>query len=216
MNRKLVILCLILSLCLFVQALAAAERTVVTALATEVNPDDLTAVSVDARITDYNAAENTLSIELIVPERYDPEEILALKIGDAIYTGGQEVGIKTISSDSGYIVLNEGDYEFSEGSVRLYEGMDMTYWIADYDDHTWTLLAAVQVPVPDHLLFLDEINPSTGESLLNPSVHNRQEFLAMLEAEKEEGPGFAANNVIVAFDDSGALALIRRFYVPWQ
>ena len=210
------ILCLVLCLCLFAPALSAAERTVVTALAAEVNPESLVSVSVDARITDYNAADSTLTIELIVPERYDPEEILALKPGDAIYTQGQEVDIKTISENSGYIVLNEGDYEFSEGSVWLFEGIDMNYWIADYHDNSWILLDTVHMPVSDHLLFLDEINPSTGETLLQPSVYSGKEFLEMLNAEKDEGPGFAANNVTVVFDGTGALALIRRFYVPWQ
>ena len=210
------ILCMVLCLCLSVPALAAAERTVVTALASEVNPEALSAVAVDARILEYDADGNTLTVELIVPERYDPEEIGALRVGDAIYTQGQEVEIRTITENSGYLVLNEGDYEFSEGSVWLYEGIDMTYWIADWHDNTWTLLATVQAPVSDHLLFLDGIDPSSGESLLKPTVHNRQEFLEMLEAEKEEGPGFATNNVTVVFDDTGALALVRRFYVPWQ
>ena len=103
------ILCIILCLCLSVPALAAAERMVVTALASEVNPDALTAVAVDARITGYDADGNTLTVELIVPERYDPEEIGALKVGDAIYTQGQEVEIRTITENSGYLVLNEGD-----------------------------------------------------------------------------------------------------------
>ena len=210
------ILCMLLCLCLSVPALAAEERTVVTALASEVNPEALSAVAVDARILEYDADGNTLTVELIVPERYDPEEIGSLKVGDAIYTQGQEVEIRTITENSGYLVLNEGDYEFSEGSVWLYEGIDMAYWIADWHDNTWTLLATVQAPVADHLLFLDGIDPSSGESLLKPTVHNRQEFLEMLEAEKEEGPGFATNNVTVVFDDTGALALIRRFYVPWQ
>ena len=210
------ILCAMLCLCLFIPALAAAERTVVTALAAEVNPEALVSVSADARITEYNAEDNTLTVELIVPERYHPEDILNLKVGDAIYTQGQEVEIRTIGENSGYIVLNEGDSEFSEGSVWLFEGIDMNYWIADGQDSSWALLATVRVPVTDRLLFLDEIDPSSGETLLYPSVHNAGGFLERLEAEKEEGPGFAANNVLIAFDDTGALALIRRYYVPWQ
>lgn len=211
------LLCAILCLCLFVPALACADRTVVTALAAELNPEALVSVSADARITAYNADDSTLAIELLVPERYDPEDILALKPGDAIYTQGQEIEIKTVTDNSGYIVLNEGEYEFSEGSVWLYEGIDMNYWIADWHDSSWVVLAAVQVPVSDRLLFLDEIDPSSGETLLQPAVHNGKEFLAILEEEKQEdGIGFTANNVSVVFDDTGALALIRRFYVPWQ
>ena len=210
------ILCLVLCMCLFVPAPAMAERKVVTALAAELNPDALAAVSVNARITDYSGDSGTLTVELIVPERYDPEEILALRVGDAIYTQGRETEIRTISEKDGYIVLNEGDYAFSEGSVWLYEGIDMNYWIADHHDNSWVQFGTVHVPVPEHLFFLDEINPLTGETLLQPSVHNGKEFLDMLETEKETGPGFAANNVTVVFDGTGSLALIRRFYVPWQ
>ena len=31
-----------------------------------------------------------------------------------------------------------------------------------------------------------------------------------------DDPGFAIRNVEVVFDEQGELALIRRFYVPWQ
>ena len=210
------ILCIVLCLFLSVPALAAADRNVVTALAAEVNPEVLISVSVNARITGYSADGNTLTVELLVPERFNPEDILNLKVGDAIYTQGQEIEIKTISEQYGYIVLNEGDYEFSEGSVWLYEGLDMNYWIADFHDNSWLVLDTVRVPVPDRLLFLDEIDPSSGETLLQPAVHSGKEFLEMLEAEKKEGPGFEANNVSVVFDGDGDLALIRRYYVPWQ
>ena len=210
------ILCIILCLFLSVPALAAADRNVVTALAAEVNPEALISVSVNARITGYSADGNTLTVELLVPERFNPEDILNLKVGDAIYTQGQEIEIETISEQYGYIVLNEGDFEFSEGSVWLYEGLDMNYWIADFHDNSWLVLDTVRVPVPDRLLFLDEIDPSSGETLLQPAVHSGKEFLEMLEAEKKEGPGFEANNVSVVFDGNGDLALIRRYYVPWQ
>ena len=210
------ILCIILCLFLAVPALAAADRNVVTALAAEVNPEALISVSVNARITGYSADGNTLTVELLVPERFNPEDILNLKVGDAIYTQGQEIEIETISEQYGYIVLNEGDFEFSEGSVWLYEGLDMNYWIADFHDNSWLVLDTVRVPVPDRLLFLDEIDPSSGETLLQPAVHSGKEFLEMLEAEKKEGPGFEANNVSVVFDGNGDLALIRRYYVPWQ
>ena len=210
------ILCAILCLFLSVPALAAAEGNVVTALATELNPKALISVSVNARITGCSADGNTLTVELLVPERFDPEDILNLKAGDAIYTQGQEIEIKTITEKDGYIVLNEGDFEFSEGSVWLYEGLDTNYWIADWHDNSWLVLDTVRVPVPDRLLFLDEIDPSSGETLLQPTVHSGKEFLQMLEAEKKEGPGFETNNVSVVFDGNGDLALIRRYYVPWQ
>ena len=54
---------------------ASAERTVVTALASEINPDNLVSVAFDAKI---NACDDgVFNITILVPERYDPEEIKA-------------------------------------------------------------------------------------------------------------------------------------------
>jgi len=55
---------------------ASAERTVVTALASETNPDNLVSVAFDAKI---NACDDgVFNITILVPERYDPEEIWAI------------------------------------------------------------------------------------------------------------------------------------------
>lgn len=188
------------------------ESIVVTALASEVNPDALASVAVNARITGYK--DGFLTAEIIVPEAYDAAEIESLRVDDTICTQGQEVKIRSITEEDGYIILNKGDYEFSDGSVWLYQGIDMNYEIAEYDDHTWNVLATIKVPVSDHLIFLDGIDPSSGESLRNPTVHNGADFLSMMGDAMD--PGFAANNVMVVFDEHGDLALIQRYYVPWQ
>ncbi len=57
-------------------------------------------------------------------------------------------------------------------------------------------------------------DPATGETLLTPTVHNKDAFLTMMDA--PDDPGFDIRNVMVVFDDHGELALIRRYYVPWQ
>ena len=189
---------------------AAEEHTVVTALAAEVNPDHLVSIAMDAKITGYDPDSNQASITILVPERYDPEEIKALKAGDAIYTQGREVNIRTISEVDGYIVLNEG----ADDGVYLFESVDLNYWIMDINDNTWTELATVSVPVAEHMLFLDEIDPATGEGLLNPTVHNKAAFLKIMN--NPDDPGFDIRNVKAVFDEDGKLALIRRFYVPWQ
>ena len=189
---------------------ATEEHTVMTALAAEVNPDHLVSIAADAKITGYDSGRNTASVTILVPERYALEEIMALKIGDAIYTQGREVDIRTISEVDGYIVLNEG----ADDEVYLFESVDLNYWIMDVNDNTWTELATVSVPVADHLLFLDEIDPATGIGLLNPTVHNRTAFLKIMN--NPDDPGFDIRNVKAVFDEDGQLALIRRFYVPWQ
>ena len=187
---------------------AAAERTVVTALAADVNPDKLVSVAADAKV--LSCADGKFMITILVPERYDPEEINALKIGDAIYTEGREVEVRSISERDGYLVLNAD----AEDEVYLFESVDLNYWIMDVNDNTWLELATVTVPASGHLLFLDCIDPSTGEGLLHPTVHNTEDLLTRMNS--ADDPGFDIRNVEVVFDEKGELALVRRFYVPWQ
>ena len=187
---------------------AAAERTVVTALAADVNPDNLVSVAADAKV--LSCADGKFMITILVPERYDPEEINALKIGDAIYTEGREVEVRSISERDGYLVLNAD----AEDEVYLFESVDLNYWIMDVNDNTWLELATVTVPASGHLLFLDCIDPSTGEGLLHPTVHNTEDLLTRMSS--ADDPGFDIRNVEVVFDEKGELALVRRFYVPWQ
>ena len=189
-------------------AAAGAESLTATAIAAEVNPERLVSVSVDAKITGCDG--ETCTLVLLVPERYRPDEILSLQPGDGIYTQGREVRIRTVTEKDGYLFLNEGD----EDEVCLYESIDLNYWTMGTDEHTWTELATVTVPLPEQVLFLDDIDPATGEGLLNPTVHNKAEFLAMMDA--EDDPGFDLYNVRVVFNDRGDLALIRRRYVPWE
>lgn len=193
---------------LLMVSVATAERTVVTALAAEVNPEHLVSIAADAKVLSY--VEGQLTITILVPERYDPEEINALKVGDAIYTEGREIEVRSIDEQDGYIVLNAD----TDDDVWLFESVDLNYWVMDVNDNTWVELATVTVPISEHLLFLDGINPSTGESLLHPTVYNKEGFLTIMNS--TDDPGFDIRNVEVVFDENGELALIKRFYVPWN
>lgn len=213
-------MCLFLAILLCFNTTLAEEsitHKTITAIAAEINPEHLSSVAVNARIIGYSPDENTVTLELIVPEIFNRQEVQELAAGDVIFTQGREITVQTITEDSGYLVINKGEYEFSEGSVWLYESTDGNYQVADWHDVAWTKLSTVEVPVIDSLLFLDHINPSSGESLSLPAVHQAPEFLKMMNTEAlEGGPGFATNNVYVVFDHAGQLALIQRYYVPWQ
>ncbi len=187
---------------------ASAERSVVTALASEINPDNLVSVAFDAKIN--ACADGVLNITILVPERYDPDEIKALKVGDGIFTEGREIEIRSITDRDGYIVLNAD----TEDEVYLYESIDMNYWIADDNDNTWVEFPSITVRASEHFIFLDGINPSTGESLLHPTVYNMAGFLERMNSTDDSG--FDIRNVEVVIDEDGKLAVIKRFYVPWQ
>ncbi len=210
------LLCMICCLCLLVPAAVSAERKVITALASEINPGELASVSVNALVRSYNREDNTMTVELIIPETYDAYETESLQVGDAIYTQGQEVTIENIVKDYGDIILNQRDPEDPTGTIMLCQDSDLNYRIMADGDYTWTSLGTVKIPVSDRMLFLDGISPSTGESLDLPAVRSLREFVAELEGTDIVGPGFAQKNVTVVIDEYGTLALIQRFYVPWQ
>ncbi len=187
---------------------ASAEHTVATGLALEIDPENLVSVAFDAKIEGY--ADGAFTVTILVPERYDPEDISALQVGDGIYTQGREVEIRSISDVDGYLVFNEG----AEDEVYLFESVDLNYWIMDVNDNTWLEVGAVSVPASEKFIFLDGIDPVTGEGLLHPTVHNLEGFLELLGA--EDDPGFDIYNVEAVTDEEGKLAVIRRLYVPWQ
>ena len=206
------ILCLVLCLCMLLPAAAFAERKVITALAAEINPEKLDSVVVNVRIKGYNREARTLALEIIVPELYDADEVNSLQKGDAIYTQGHEVTYDA-RNDYGqfFTIIQEEPNE----SIVLTEYGDHAYMILDGDDNTWTVLAEMEVSFPDDAVFLDYINPATGVARSLPALHSAGEFLDMLEKEGEAGPGFAANNVTVVFNEAGNPDLIRRHYTLW-
>ena len=208
--RKL--LCMVLCLCLLIPAMALAERKVVTALATKINPDDLSNTLVDARIKSYNTEENTITLEIIVPEFYDADEIKSLQIGDAIYTQGHEVTVNAINEYDCFIAVVQDDDEV----ITIATDGETVYPIQDGDDFSWITLTTVTVPVPPHLIFLDGIDPATGEDLSLPTVHSAEEFIAMLEGKDKSDPGFDLNNTEIVFDSDVQPVIIRRNYVVWQ
>ena len=208
--RKL--LCMVLCLCLLIPAMALAERKVVTALATKINPDDLSNTLVDARIKSYNKEENTITLEIIVPEFYDADEIKSLQIGDAIDTQGHEVTVNAINEYDCFIAVVQDDDEV----ITIATDGETVYPIQDGDDFSWITLTTVTVPVPPHLIFLDGIDPATGEDLPLPTVHSAEEFIAILEGKNKSDPGFDLNNTEIVFDSDVQPVIIRRNYVVWQ
>ena len=190
---------------------SAASADVITALAIEINPEHLEKVASYARVLGYNEKENTLTVQLIVPEIFSWEDVEALKVGDSIYTDGQEVVIESIlgSDWSGVFQINDGDVFLT----KPFDGNGDYATVTDYGDYIWNVLAVIECPVTESLLFLDYINEDDGGMRTLPVVRTLEEFLDRLE----NGPvPFDENNVYVVFDGEGNLAAIHRFYVPWQ
>ena len=218
MKNRRRITCILLCLLALILCSSASAGTCITAMATSVDPDNLACTAVNARILGYHPDSNSLTLELIIPEVFSAEEVENLKVGDAIYSQGKEIPVKSIEDDVLSISINGGSYEYEEGTLWLVQDStdDRNYRPMYYNDYFWTSLAELQVPVPDSLLFLDDID-TLGGPLPLPAVYTAKEFLRILREEAEyDGVGFTTNNVYVVFDGQGALASIERYYVPWQ
>ena len=192
---------------------AASAATTLMPMATEIDPAHLEKTACYARILGYNEAENTLTVELIAPEIFSLE-ILALQEGDSIYTGGKEVLIESIPPTDwcASILFNDGDLFF-------FQERDIFYRMETEDDYFWNVVASVECPVKEHLLFLDYVDETSGDMLDLPKVLTADELTAKLLAEQASEDyhiGLSANNACVVFDGDGELAMIYRFYVPWQ
>ena len=193
----------------------ASAENVITAMATPINPDHLEETACWARILGYDENRNTLTVELIVPEVFLEDEVLELEVGDGIFTGGEEITIRTIEwyEDDGFLVINRGDYEHAPGSVYLHMDYWGNYMPDRYGHPTYNTLAVLECPVTDTLLFLDYTSASNGDKLELPIVSNADEFLSAFQSGELE---LAIDNVYVVFDGEGQLATVQRYFVSWQ
>ena len=99
MKRLMQVGVMILCLVLFVFTSVYAET--ITALASPVNPEHLENTASYARILGYDEARNTLTVELIVPEVFAEEDVLALELAivrtAAVRDGETALGIDNVS-----------------------------------------------------------------------------------------------------------------------
>ncbi|MBR3334581.1 MAG: hypothetical protein IKG23_09850 [Clostridia bacterium] len=194
---------------------AAASADTITGLAIDIDPNHLESCAVYVRITAYHEKTDTVSIEIIVPEKFDANDIDKLSVGDSIFTNGEEIMIESITEGyhaGGLIILNEDTDPvwLTEDDQQLYRT------IQSNDDYVWLSVATLEIPLPDNVLFLDGINPEDGGILDLPIVKNKDGLINVFSEDEEYFySSLALNNVYAVFNEAGELSVIERYYVPW-
>ncbi len=188
-----------------------ASADVIYPIASSIDPEHLVKTACYARIAGYNESQNTLTVELRVPETFASDEAESLKPGDSICIGGEERVIESVLPTNLYntLLFNE-----NEKQILLHKEFGVYYLYAVGDDYVWDVVAVIECPVTDTMLFLDYSAPEYEDNYVLPIVYTGRELAALFT--KEDDDALSKSNVYVVFDGEGNLATIQRYYVPWQ
>ena len=199
------------TLLLIIMALlcSAASAETIFPMASSIDPEHLEKAACFARILGYNESQNTLTVELQVPETFAPDEVEALQPGDSIFIGGEEILIESISPTNLYNTCL-----FNEGEILLHKEFGVYYYYALGDDYVWDVLAVIDCPMTEMMLFLDYAAPEYEDNYVLPIVYTGRELAAQFT--REDYDTLSQGNVYVVFDGEGNLATIQRYYVSWQ
>ena len=191
---------------------AAASADVIKPMPSAVDPWSVAGQAVYVRLQDIDWRAETVTVALCDVETFDREAIQAMKVGDVIVSEGREIEVRAIWEDAPVIIVNEDDE-----ALALWENDDGDYESAyGYTDmRVWTVVGERTFELSDDLVFLDGINPSTGEMLTLPTANTLRKLRRIMEGE-EYDPGFSVQNAYMVFDDEQEAVVLARFYVPWQ
>ena len=170
-----------------------------------VNRKTIAGQTFTTNLTDYNAEDNTVKAEVKRQILLDQDVLDGLEVGDILTIGQETVEVQTLERDEfGATVNNEIDLTVQGESVR----------VSSYEHDFMDTIAVLTLEIPEDMVFVDNIDPETGDILDEPAEHNAAEFAAMLAAGGY--PNFASDNVEVTFDEDGRMVRAERYYTPWQ
>ena len=170
-----------------------------------VNRKTIAGQTFTTNLTDYNAEDNTVKAEVKRQILLDQDVLDGLEVGDILTIGQETVEVQTLERDEfGATVNDEIDLTVQGESVR----------VSSYEHDYMDTIAVLTLEIPEDMVFVDNIDPETGDILDEPAEHNAAEFAAMLAAGGY--PDFASDNVMVTFDEDGRMVRAERIYTPWQ
>ncbi|MBQ8074306.1 MAG: hypothetical protein IJ231_11155 [Clostridia bacterium] len=164
--------------------------------------------TVQANLTDYDPETRTVQVDVRKPVTVDAETVMALQPGDSFTYGTQTITVDTIEK------LEEDENEYEVNGDVILRIQDDRATVYEMDMQIMETAASLRVEVTDSLVFVDGIDPETGDIMEEPTEHSAAEFMNMLTAGGY--PDFASDNVNVSFDRDGTMTQVERFYTPWQ
>ena len=159
-----------------------------------------------ANITDYHDDTNEIEVELKKEIVLEPGMLTGMQEGGILRLGQESITVESLvqEEDGSYLINDELELRISGNEARAY------LYEREYTETLATILASVE----DDLIFLDGIDPETGEPLEEPTVHTGAELISMLTSPAD--CTFDSENIKVSFDENGKLTTIERYYTPWQ
>ena len=166
---------------------------------------DLAGQTVLANLTGYDAVSRTVHADIRRTIYLDADTVKGLKVGDILSIGEEKYNIESLESDEyGFTINNE---------VNLFPEKDH-YYASLYDMTLTESVAQLILEVPDSLIFMDEIDPETGEIQEDTAKRTAADFVSLISSGTY--PDFASENVNITFGTDGLLEKVERFYAPWQ
>lgn len=187
----------------------ACARTI-SPMPAKIHPDAVANQSVYVRLRDIDWRAETVTVALCEPEVFARADILSLQAGDILLSGSGEIQAASIREEPPAIRLGD-----DEDALLLLENADGDYESMRFGRAIWTEVGERTFELSDDLVFLDGIDPSTGEALTLPTAGTLRALQSILTS-TEYDPGFAADNAYIVFDDEQEAVVLARFYVPWQ
>ena len=151
------------------------------------------------------------TLTLLENEQFDAEAVKAIKAGDVLLSGGEEIAVETVAWDGPDLRINADTLN----EVLLCDAGKGVFERVMEDDMVPQLtVGTIDWEILPYVVMLDWVDPVTGEMLDDVAVRSGEELVKLLES--GDGPSFAVENVHILYDNSNRPMLVWRFYSPAQ
>ena len=145
-------------------------------------------------------------VHIFTEDRYAPEDVEALAVGDSIVVGGETIEVKTVEFGEGVSINGGVD---GDNGVELQADENAAFYrVSGLDDRaTYTDHGVTTLTIDENTAYTDVSDPSK-----NPTIVRGADIVDAI-AKSEEGVVFDENNTRVTVEN-GRVASISHLYVP--